>query len=137
MDDESEDSYIILMDQLIPHLYSNKILAKSTPPSEITIADIRSLAIKWGIKVTDNKTKKNLKKEQLMKSLVNYIEQISNNRKVTRAKDIVNLSVKDPSLLIYDEPVNPDLRDPKKMIKPLAKNYFGLPNGAFDRTPGI
>eukprot|EP01041_Mallomonas_annulata_P006982 gene6982-14189_t len=119
-----------ILDALTTHLFNNGIISKNTTSSDIKDTDLRELAQRWKIKLYDAKTKRPFKREQIIKSLGSYLDQSNNRRDGRRGTNILNpASVL--SLVDFAEG-----ESPKRLVKPLPVNYFGLPPWALQRTTG-
>ena len=111
-----EVSEIHILENLSQHLISFGIIQKNTAVTAIKESDLKELAVKWKLRTVDSKTKKSLKREQVLKILHNHVEQSQSSRRDGRKSNRQD-----------------DYTD-KNKIQPLKENYFGLPPWALQRT---
>ena len=133
-DEEDEPNLVTL---LMPYLQQYGMIPSSSTADEVTSVDLRELCIRWNIRVRDKKTKRDYQYDKLVSNLIHHIES-----KKEVAKDIhsgkfttVKLSNEAPSMrtaAITDRTDMPSIAV-KKFKK--MKNYFGMPNEAYEMKP--
>lgn len=134
MESESDDVVVsasAMIDAIVPYMVSYGILPRPVPPGDIKESDFKELATRWKIKIIEPKHNRPLKKDQIIKALYAQTELMEMRKGGRRHGNILQIPDLTDIVPVHAT-TGPGMS--QKLIKPLQKNYFGLPPYALNRT---
>lgn len=118
-----------MLDAILPYMISFGIVSKSCSTNDFQDTDLKDLAAKFKLKISDPKYNRPLSHDQIVKLIFHHIEHLDFRRGGRRAG---NLNITVPTVSPTTERAL--VTSQKKKYKELDKNYFGLPPYALNRT---
>ncbi len=118
---------------LLPFLKQYGIIVRTTTAADVTIIDLRALAVRWGVKMKDPKTHKERNFDDLLQTLIHHNEATSAIMPGS-TKQLLSEAERRGSAGQMALSASIEALPSKKKLR-LKNNFMGLPDYAYDANP--
>ena len=124
---------------LMPFLHRYGMVNRTSTAEDVQLTDLRELAIRWGVKLKDARTRKDMNFNDLLAALTTHTKAQSSlmpGALTNRASSSgVNFDSLTPAQAATETQLLKDKEKQKKQAMRLSNNYMGMPDYAYDPTP--